>query len=547
MKEKLLLGVIILVAFLLRFWNLSTIPVSLSHDEVAIGYNAWSILQTGKDEYGTSYPVLFRSFEDYKLPGYIYSTVISEKLFGLTPFGVRFPSALFGVLTVAALYLLVKEIFPDKNSKIPLLTAFLFAISPWHINFSRAAFEANGSLFFIVMSVLFLFKSIKNNKYLIFASLFAVISIYFYYTARLLLPIVFVCTFIFYKKEFLKDIKYAFIAVIIAIIIIFPLSKHILNEGNSRLAQVSIFNDKSLTNPYSEAILRNNNSLISKVVYNRRVAFFQEFSDNYLKNFSPDFYFTNGTGPLGLLYLWEIPFFFSGIYFLLKVNKSWKWIILIWFLTVPLVGGLSLGQPNALRTLANAPVASLFTAIGLGGIYVLLRKIRYFKLFLLSFALIFLFFFVRFLTLYFDYYNNLNASSWQDGSKQMASFVDEHKGEYDKVYITGNNWRPYIFYLFYNRYSPLKYQASGSKNKIENVYFGVADWDKEELKLNETNLGLLKTGKTLFILSDKDLLSQKNLIQASASYNYKLNIMKRISGDILNNAYYAVTLEPNNK
>ncbi len=544
MKEKLFLLFIVFIALILRFWNLSSIPVSLSHDEVAIGYNAWSILQTGKDEFGTSYPILFRSFEDYKLPGYIYSTVISEKFFGLTPFGVRFPSAILGALTVAALYFLVKELFVDKNSKVPLLAAFMLAVSPWHVNFSRAAFEANGSLFFIVLSVFFLFKSIKNNKHLIPVAILAVASLYFYYTARVLLPILFVSTFIFYRKELLKDIKYAVIAFLLAIVIFFPLSKYIFSEGNSRLNQISIFNDKSLTNPYSEAIVRNNNSQSSKIFYNRRVAFFQEFSDNYLKNFSPDFYFTNGTGPMGLLYIWEIPFFFSGIYFLLKANNKWKWISLIWFLTVPVVGGLSLGQPNALRTLANAPIAAIFTAFGLYYLYLKLKNQRYFKAFMSLFILISIVFFFRFLMLYFDYYNNLNASSWQDGSKQMVSYVSDHKSEYNKIYITGDNWRPYIFYLFYSRYSPSNYQMSGSKDKIENIYFGTADWDRgKELKLRESNLDLLNKGKTLFILSDKDFSNQEQLVKENPSYKYKLNVVKKINGELLKNIYFAVTLE----
>lgn len=538
------MSLIILIAFLLRFWNLSTIPVSLSHDEVAIGYNAWSILNTGKDEYGTYFPVLFRSFDDYKLPGYIYSVVASEKLFGPTSFAVRFPSALLGVLTVAALFFLVRELLSDKNSKIPLLAAFLLAISPWHINFSRAAFEANGSLFFIVLSLFLLFRSAKNNKYLIPAFLSAVISIYFYYTARILIPILFLSGFLFYRRELLKDTRYIVIAFLLAIVVIFPLSKYVLNEGSSRLNQVSIFNDKSLTNPYSEAIVRNNNSLISKAVYNRRVAFFQEFFDNYLKNFSPDFYFTNGTGPVGLLYLWEMPFFFSGIYFLLKIKKKWKWIILFWFITVPVVGGLSLGQPNALRTLANVPVASIFTAFGLANIFLLFKQNKHIGFLLGVFAIVVSAFFVRFMFLYFDYYNNLNASSWQDGSKQMVSFVSQQKDNYDRIYITGDNWRPYIFYLFYNRYSPSKYQDFGSKDKIENMYFGIADWDRgTDLKLNEYNLSTLAKGKTLFILSDKDFINQQNKLHNSNKYVYKLKEIASIRGDITKNVYKAVVIE----
>jgi len=331
--------------------------------------------------------------------------------------------------------------------------------------------------------------------------------------------------------------KYAVLAFLLALALLLPLSKVMFGEGSSRLNQVSIFNDKSLTNPYSEAIVRNNNTLISRVVYNRRVAFTHEFFDNYLKNFSPDFYFTNGTGPMGLLYLWEIPFFFSGIYFLLKVKKSLKWIILIWFLTVPVVGGLSLGQPNALRTLANSPIASIFTAVGISGIYLLVRRLRYFKLLLSMFLLALIFFFLRFVMLYFDYYNTINASSWQDGTRQMVLYVSKHKDEYDSIYVTGDNWRPYIFFLFYSRYSPSKYQNFGSKDKIENINFGIADWDKgSDLNLNEYDLSKLNKEKTLFILSAKDFNDQKNS-------NYKLKKIYTIDGEIIKNVYYAVVLE----
>src|SRR3989344_1262034 len=113
-RTTILLCLIIFLAAFLRFFNLESTPPSLSHDEVAIGYNAWSILQTGKDEYGKMYPILFQSFDDFKLPGYIYATVLSEKLFGLTPFAVRFTSALLGTLTVVALYFLIKTLLKEN-------------------------------------------------------------------------------------------------------------------------------------------------------------------------------------------------------------------------------------------------------------------------------------------------------------------------------------------------------------------------------------------------------------------------------------------------
>ena len=75
----LVVALIFLLGFFIRFYHLSSVPNGLYNDETAIGYNAFSILQTGKDEYGTPMPVYFRSFDDYKLPVYIYSTALSIK------------------------------------------------------------------------------------------------------------------------------------------------------------------------------------------------------------------------------------------------------------------------------------------------------------------------------------------------------------------------------------------------------------------------------------------------------------------------------------
>ena len=156
MKNKtafLLLGLIFVIGIFLRFYKLGQIPPSLDWDEASMGYNAYTILKTAKDEYGNKLPISIRSFNDYKASIYVYLSTIPIALFGLNEFSVRFISALFGSLTVLLAYLLIKQLLSlDKRYKnniaIPLLTSFFLAISPWHIQFSRVAFEANLSLFY---------------------------------------------------------------------------------------------------------------------------------------------------------------------------------------------------------------------------------------------------------------------------------------------------------------------------------------------------------------------------------------------------------------
>src|SRR3989338_5274337 len=140
-KKNFFLILILTVAAILRFYQLGANTPSLDWDEVAHGYNAYSILKTARDEYGYKFPLSFRSFDDYKPPIYTYLVVPSVAIFGLNDFAVRFPSALLGVLTVIFTYLMVLKLFKNKN--IALLSSLFLAISPWHLQFSRVAFETN--------------------------------------------------------------------------------------------------------------------------------------------------------------------------------------------------------------------------------------------------------------------------------------------------------------------------------------------------------------------------------------------------------------------
>src|SRR3990167_10476958 len=145
--KKVVLIVIIFVASVLRLYKLGSVPPSLYWDEASLGYNAYSILKTAHDEHGKFLPLTnFGAFGDYKPPGYIYAAVPSIAIFGLNEFAVRFPSAFFGVLTVILVYLISRKIF--ESEIISQIAALFLAISPWHLQFSRGAFEANLGLFF---------------------------------------------------------------------------------------------------------------------------------------------------------------------------------------------------------------------------------------------------------------------------------------------------------------------------------------------------------------------------------------------------------------
>src|SRR3990167_8489226 len=103
MSKKILFLTLVLAAFL-RLYQISHYPAGLNADEAALGYNAYSLLLTGRDEHGHVLPVNLESFGDFKPAGYSYLLVPMIKIFGLTEFAVRLPSVLFGVLAVLGIY-----------------------------------------------------------------------------------------------------------------------------------------------------------------------------------------------------------------------------------------------------------------------------------------------------------------------------------------------------------------------------------------------------------------------------------------------------------
>src|SRR4029079_13014512 len=151
-KPKVLLVVILLIASFLRLWKLSEVPVSMFGDELDVGYQAYSILKTGRDYYGNFMPLQFHSLAEYLTPLCLYSSVPTVAIFGISPLGVRLPAALFGILGIWGFYLLIRELLrkDEKGELIALVAALVLAISPCHIQYSRAGFEVTELLAFLI-------------------------------------------------------------------------------------------------------------------------------------------------------------------------------------------------------------------------------------------------------------------------------------------------------------------------------------------------------------------------------------------------------------
>lgn len=542
-KIYILLFAIVIFAAFLRFYNLSSIPVSLYWDEVSSAYNAYSLLQTGRDEFGNKFPLLFHAFEDYKTPANIYLTAIAIKIFGLNEFSARFTSAFFGTLTVLISFFLAKEIIKKKifevdPAYIALLATTLLAISPWHIQFSRAGFEANSGLFFVVLGAFLLFKYLNTKSYkFLFASISSyAFSIYFYRSIWIFVPLFLFSFFlinfnVFFSKQ---NIKGTLLAIILFIVLLLPFIPVMLShEGMVRSDQVSVVNNSS-EKVYEFAKKIEATGEIGKIIYNRRIVYALEIGQNYLSHFSPNFLFINGDGNgrhgvkgVGILYIWAILFIIPGLFALKKLERKTAYVLTVWIAIAIIPAAIAIPSPHALRSLNMIPIPQIILALGIVAAYAFISK-KFRPIFIVFMGGVIIYSFLSYASAYFV--NSKKVSSdWADGYKQLTSYVFANENRYDKVIVSGHYWQPYVYFLFYKKYDPKLFQESGSKTNFDKYIFGGTGWDKDinRKELGEEDLEKLSgTKKYIVALSPEEYLKlQEKLVVVDEIRNHNNEVV----------------------
>ncbi|MEX2012934.1 MAG: hypothetical protein WD967_00850 [Candidatus Levyibacteriota bacterium] len=499
--SNILLGLIIFIALALRAYQLADVPPSASLDEASIGYNAYSILETGRDEYGYRFPILLRAYDDYRPALYVYAVIPFVKFLGLSALAVRLPSVILSVLTVLGTYFLVKEMFGYQkilNSKyVALACSFLLAISPWHSYISRLGHEANLAFAAFIFAMYFF---MKRNIYL--SSLFFVISFISYQTEKLFIPIIILGIGAIYYKDLLKFKKQILISAVVSVIILAPFIKETLSPNALiRFSGTNVFElnksryiDQSFL--LQDAVERKDK--ISEVLYNRRFVTAQIFMESYLSHFNPLWLFANVSEDnhkaprVGLMYAWELPLILLGIYILLRLNfdPKVKALIFLWLLSSPLAASLSSDSPHALRTLVFLPTWQIFGGLGIVYLFTLLKK-RTFGNALIAFCFVVAFASAwSFSRQYFYVFPKTQSDDFQYAMPQAITYAVQNQDKYNAIVFANNAnlSQSYMFFLFYTKYDPQLYQAQGGTvsggyketHKIDKYEFRLIDVEKEK-------------------------------------------------------------------
>ena len=519
-KKFWILLLILFLACILRFYELPNNPSGLTWDEAALGYNSYSLLQTGRDEYGTLLPLNLKSFGDWKPAFYVYLDIPFVAILGLNELAVRFPSAIFGILGVLGIYLLVNELFKKKS--LALLAAFFLAISPWHIQFSRPAFEANVALTFNIFGVYFFLKGLRNKKWFIWSALVFGLSLLTYQASRLFVPLLILGLLFIFKKDYHR--KNLIAPTLVIIFFLSLVGWTFLTGQTSRLATQNFFaysrsqvEIKTITNEDGMDV----NSLGFQLLHGEWWAYTKGLVERYLIYFSPKMLFTDGdysqrhkVPDLGVLYYFSVILIPLGIVYLLKFGGAGNKIIFFWLLLASLPAVLSRDLISILRAF-NMVIP--WVILEAAGIWWLIEKIRGVKKYwgymvTILIGLVIIANFLIYLDRYFVHAPKEYSNYWLYGYKQVfEDLINMDLSNKNQIVVTDIYGQPYIYYLFYTKFPPEKFQKQaqldqpgvdvGSVRNIDNIEFRHIYWPADRGEKNSLFIGSFDE------LPDKDILS----------------------------------------
>ncbi len=437
MKTSIILGAIVIFFLFTRFLFLPQVPASLYWDEASIGYNAYSVSQTLKDEWGEFLPVHFRAFGEFKLPVYIYTVALFVKVFGLNEWSVRIPAVLYSLCTLVLIFLICRKLFTKSGNKIGLISVFLLSIYPWFFIISRTGYEAAAGIAFFCLGF-YLFLNSEKNFIIKLITLFAfVLSIYSYNSFRIITPLFLIWIFISWiKNSNKKNLLFLCILLIFFLVSFYPAFKLNIAEQTSRFKTASI-----LSQGKSPEVV------------------FYNFTVNYLSNLTPDFLFTRGDKNLrshsgfgGMLYLLDFIFIIAGIFAILKLKVK-KLLAIFYVLFLSLIpAAISKEAPHALRAILFPPFIAIVAAYGIFYIGSLAK----FKFLIPLILFLYLLFFSLYYYDFIKYYNLKSSLEWQYPYKEIFTGSIDFK-KYDRVFVSDYLGQPYIFSLYYLKFPPERF------------------------------------------------------------------------------------------
>lgn len=415
--EIMLIFVFILGAFA-RIYMFGKVPGGVNQDEALSGYEAYSLLKTGKDIHGYRNPVYFMSWGSGMNVLNSYLLIPFVALFGLEVWVIRFPQLVVGLLTISVAYLLGKEI---KNKQIGIFFAFLISIAPWHILMCRWGLEANLAPGFLLFGVYFFVKGSKKPKFFVISGLMFGLSLYTYATIWYIVPFLFLFMALYYLFYHKKNVHWKELGIgggILGISSVPLLLFLCINKGYMKEVKLSFIS-------------------IPKLLKMRAPLFSVENLKNNLRTFwnilyiQTDGMMSNGTKETTTIYhITSVLVLIGSIVIIRKFIKGFKekkyyseTNLFIWFFLCLVQGSLFEANINKI----NAIYLPMLMIAGMA-IYELWEKTNKKKYFLILVTGIYLLLFINFENYYFTEYREKINWQFGEGLEKAVERAEQFEG-----------------------------------------------------------------------------------------------------------------------
>lgn len=529
MNKKMILGIIVTLAFLLRVISLNSNPPALYGDELTMLLDVNSILHTGYDTTGKFLPLNF-TMGGGRPVGYGYFSIPFVALFGPGALAIRLLSVLSGVGIVILIYWLGRLFF---SKPVGLIAAGLLAISPWDLSLSRGGFETHFALFLSLLGVVMFLKADKRPWFYIISILSFGLSINTYSTYKLTLPLFFPILLwfsnlqggFFNKKNRIYLILSAGILMLFLFLLLF---QALFNSSETRFLSINIFTQDEIKTQITQNIneRRNLNPLnekFSKFLDNKVWEYGFFLGRNYLNNFSTGFLFLDGDrnprhnmAGTGSFYIAELISIFFGMGYLFRKNYLKKLIFLIsWILLSPVATSL-ISDPHSLRSSFMLPPIVLLSAVGLYYLWTLRKKLLIKGLiFVCLFGFLIQFIFISG-NLYFISPNKYSRF-WAYPARKATEIAVQNKEKYNYIFLSDRIDAIEFAYPVYAEVDPTKVlEQNKSQTQIEeykfrrygNVYIGYIPDSQVEGFTGSLEGSVLYIGPS----EDRKFLNQSELI-----------------------------------
>lgn len=446
-KKLIILTIICILGFLTFSYKLGEIPNGIYLDEATTGYNAFSILKTGKDEYGKEFPLAFRFFGSYSPPLYTYLTVIPISIYSVNEFSVRITSVICAVLMIIIIYQFLKQ-SEHINKNIFYLLLILFILTPWNFFFARTGYEIYLGFFIFSLGTLLCWLGLQKKLLLIAGLACLSLATYASHSQIYSVPI-FVVTFAYFLKQdktFLTGLLLAFLIQIPRI----PLltTKVFLNKSD-------LF--------YSSEIIANADKIFLPSFIAIPLSFFFSFLAKFITYLSPySLFLLQDSDPqrsiptLSVFYNWMLIPYVIGFFILFKnLNHKFNKFLLLLIVTSIIPAALTKDPFSTQRGLNLLLPLFLIICMGTSFMY---EKIKP-KIFITGFMMLLLISLFSLWRGYFVFLPVERALAWSYGYKQIAGFISDNPNS--RFVIEQIHNKPsYIELAFFLKTDPEILQAS---------------------------------------------------------------------------------------